>query len=75
MHELTLAYYMVRSLVHMEDIEDPADNVWPNIGAVYAEHLVKLRMKPFQSQGRKKETVGSLLTPIFINCGIPLVDA
>ena len=52
--ELTLVYYAVRSLVHMEDIEEPADDVWPNIGAVFAEHLVKLKMKPFQLIGRKK---------------------
>ena len=74
-HELTLAYYVVRILVHMEDIEEPADDVWPNIGAIFAEHLVKLKMKPFQSQGRKKETVRSLHTPIFIHCGVPLDDA
>ena len=40
--ELTLVYYAVRSLVHMEDIEEPADDVWPNIGVVFAEPLVKL---------------------------------
>ncbi|KAF3508082.1 hypothetical protein F2Q69_00007028 [Brassica cretica] len=59
----------------MEDIEEPAVDVWPIIGAVFAEHLVKLNMKPFQAHGRKKETVGSLLTPIFIQCGAPLDDA
>ena len=59
----------------MEDIEEPADDVWPNIGAVFAEHLVKLRMKPFQSKGRKKETVGSLLAPIFTHYRVPLDDA
>ena len=32
-------------------------------------------MKPFQSQGRKKETVGSLLSPIFIHFRVPLDDA
>ena len=32
-------------------------------------------MKPFQSKGKKKETVGSLLTRIFIHCGVPLDDA
>ena len=59
----------------MEDVEEPADDVWPNIGAVFAEHLVKLKMKPFQSKGRKKEMVGCLLNPIFIHCGVPLDDA
>ena len=73
--ELTLVYYAVRSLVHMEDIEEPADDVWPNIGAVFAEHLVKLKMKLFQSKGRKKETIGSLLTLIFIHSGVLLDDA
>ncbi|XP_013613790.1 PREDICTED: uncharacterized protein LOC106319953 [Brassica oleracea var. oleracea] len=72
---LTFVYYAVRSLVHREDIEEPADDMWPNIGAVFAEHLVKLKMKPFQSKGRKKEMVGRLLTPIFIHCGVPLDDA
>ena len=48
--------------------------MWPNIGAVFVEHLVKLKMKLFQSKGRKKETVGSLLTPIFRHCGVPLDD-
>ena len=31
--ELTLVYYAVRSLVHMEDIEETVDDVYPNIGA------------------------------------------
>ena len=73
--ELTLVYHAVRSLVHMEDIDEPADDVWPNIGAVFAEHLAKLKMKPFQSKGKKKETVGSLLTPIFRHYGVPLDNA
>ena len=73
--ELTLVYYAVRSLVHLEDIEEPTDDVWPNIGAVFAEHLVKLKMKLFQSKGRKKETIGSLLTLIFIHSGVLLDDA
>ncbi|KAF2609707.1 hypothetical protein F2Q70_00013339 [Brassica cretica] len=59
----------------MEDIEEPADDTWPNLGALFSEHLVKLKMKPFQSSGTKKETAGSLLTPIFGHCGIPLDDA
>ena len=32
-------------------------------------------MKPFQSKGKKKETVGSLLTPIFRHYGVPLDNA
>ena len=39
------------------------------------EHLAKLKMKPFQSTGKKRETVGILLTPIFVGCGVPLDDA
>ena len=68
--ELTIVYYDVRSLVHMEDIEEPDENTWPNLGALFVELLVKLKMKPFQASGTKKETVGSLLTPIFRHCGI-----
>ena len=73
--ELTLVYYTVRSLVQMEGIEEPTDDSWPNLGAIFAEHLAKLKMKPFQSTGKKRETVGSLLTPIFVHCGVPLDDA
>ena len=73
--ELTLVYYAVTSLVHMEGIEEPADDAWPNLGAIFAEHLTKLKMKPFQATGRKRETVGSLLTLIFVHCDVPLDDA
>ena len=40
----------------------------------FAEHLFNLKMKPFQTAGAK-ETVGTLLTPIFIRWGIPLDQA
>ncbi|KAF3548645.1 hypothetical protein DY000_02006784 [Brassica cretica] len=73
--ELSLVYYTVRSLVHMEDITEPDDEMWPNLGALFAEQLVKLKMKPFQSARAKKEMVGSLLTPIFRHCRVPLDDA
>ncbi|KAF3504704.1 hypothetical protein F2Q69_00041039 [Brassica cretica] len=43
-------------------IEEPEDDAWPNLGAIFAEHLTKLKMKHFQSTGKKNETVGSLLT-------------
>ena len=59
----------------MEGIEEPEDDAWPNLGAIFAEHLTKLKMKHFQSTGKKNETVGSLLTPIFVHCGVPLDDA
>ncbi|KAF3548161.1 hypothetical protein DY000_02007535 [Brassica cretica] len=42
--DLTLVYYVVRSLVHMENIEEPADDAWPN-----------LKMKPFQSSGQAQD--------------------
>ena len=56
--ELTLVCYAVRSLVPLEEIEEPADDEWPNIGAIFSEHHVKLKMWPFQSPGAKKEIVG-----------------
>ena len=62
-----MVYYAVRSLVHMDDIEEPEDDLWLNLGALFSEHLVKLKMKLFQAKGAKKETVGSLLTPIFMH--------
>ena len=72
--ELNLVYYAVRSLVQMEG-EEPADDSWPNLGAIFNEHLAKLKMKPFPSTGKKRETVGRLLTLIFVHCGVPLDDA
>ena len=54
-HELSLVYYAVRSMVHMEGIAEPDDDdMWPNLRALFAEHLVKLKMKPFQTAGAKK---------------------
>lgn len=70
-----MVYYAVRSLVNMENVAEPKDDIWPNLGAIFTEHLVKLKMKPFQSQGKKKDMVGSLLTPIIIHCRVPLDDA
>ncbi|KAL0684546.1 hypothetical protein Bca4012_051394 [Brassica carinata] len=57
--ELTLVYYAVRSLVHMEGIEEPADDAWPNLGAIFAEHLTKLKMKPFQSTKGRGRRLGA----------------
>ena len=45
--ELTLVYYAVRSFVPMEGIEEPTNDIWSNLGAIFAEHLVKLKMRPF----------------------------
>ena len=36
--ELTLLYYAVQDLVDLSDLEGPADDQWPNLGAVCAEH-------------------------------------
>ena len=74
-HKLTLLYYTVRSLVPSGEIEEPADDLWPNLWAVFAEHMMKLKMKPIRGSGRKKERVGSLLTPLFMHLGIPLAEA
>ena len=70
--EITLVYNVVRSLVQMEGIEEPADDSWPNLGAIFAEHLAKLKMKSFQSTRKKREMVGSLLTSMFVHCGVRL---
>lgn len=54
-HELSLVYYAVKSLVHMKGIAEPDDDdMWPNLGALFAEHLVKLKMQPFQTAGANK---------------------
>ena len=73
--DFTLLYYTVRSLVPLGEISEPADDLWPNLRAVFTEHLANLKMKPIGGKGRKKETVGSLLTPIFMHIGIPLDQA
>ena len=73
--ELTLLYYTVRSLVPLGEISEPAHDLWLNLGAVFAEHLGKLKMKLIGGRGWKKETVGSLLTLIFMHIGIPLNQA
>ena len=57
------------NLTHLDEIDDV---VTPNLGAIFAAHLVDLKKKPFTGKGRKKETVGSLLTPIFEYLGIRL---
>ena len=52
--DLSLVYYAVRSLVHMEDIEELENDMWPNLGALFAENLVKLKMKSFQGKGNEQ---------------------
>ena len=41
-----------------------------NLGAVFAEYLTKLKMKPMKGTSTKRETVGSLITPISRHLGI-----
>ncbi|KAL0730374.1 hypothetical protein Bca4012_026467 [Brassica carinata] len=65
MQELTLLYWPVNGLVDLSQLEENGEVVQPNLGAVFSEHLVGLKMKPIKGTGRKKETVESLLTPIF----------
>ena len=57
--ELTLLQYAVWSKVDMGEISEPAHDQWPNLGAIFAKHLVKLKMEPFGGKSRKRETVGS----------------
>lgn len=64
-HELTMLYLSLQGMVDMPDVPEPADDQWPSLGPIFSEHLVRLKKKPFQGMGAKKETVGSLLTPIF----------
>lgn len=59
----------------MGTISEPADDQWPNLGVGFAEHLVNLKMKPFGGKITKRETIGSLLTLIFMHIGIPLDHA
>ena len=71
-HELTLLFCGVNGLVDLTHLDENNDVVTPNLGAIFAAHLVELKKKPFTGKGRKKETVGSLLTPIFEYLGIRL---
>ncbi|KAL0886044.1 hypothetical protein Bca101_010027 [Brassica carinata] len=70
--ELTLLYGAVNGLVDLSHLDAEDGVVIPNLGAIFAEHLVGLKMKPFTGMSQKTETVGSLLTPIFMHLGIRL---
>ena len=70
--ELTLLFCVVNDVVDMVELDEDSKVNPPNLGAVFAAHLVELKKKPFTSRGKKKETVGSLLTPIFQYLGICL---
>ncbi|KAL0802271.1 hypothetical protein Bca101_057447 [Brassica carinata] len=56
----------------MQHLDPDREMPTPNLGSLFAQHLVSLKMKPFKGTGKKKETVGSLLTPIFMHLGIRL---
>ncbi|XP_056853893.1 uncharacterized protein LOC130503231 [Raphanus sativus] len=71
LHDLSLLFPAVNGLVDLSHL-DTAGLVVPNLGALFAEHLISLKKKPFTGSGRKKESVGSLLTPIFELCGVRL---
>ncbi|KAL1226412.1 hypothetical protein V5N11_022999 [Cardamine amara subsp. amara] len=64
MSEMILLHYAVGNLCE-EGCEWPelARNV--NLGAIFAHHLVSQKTKPFLGRGTKRESLGSLLTPIF----------
>lgn len=47
------------------DLQDMMEDRSVNFGAMFAEYLAKLKMKHLKGTGAKKETMGSLLTPIF----------
>ncbi|KAF8102849.1 hypothetical protein N665_0192s0010 [Sinapis alba] len=70
--EVTLLYYSVRDLVELDDkiFLPPVGDQRVNLGAIFAEHLATLKDKPFKGTGPKKETIGSLLTPILSFLGI-----
>ncbi|KAF3569109.1 hypothetical protein DY000_02016113 [Brassica cretica] len=38
----------------MENIEELENDMWPNLGALFAENLVKLKMKSFQGKGNEE---------------------
>ena len=62
-------------MVDLVELDEDGKVSPPNLGAVFAAHLVELKKKPFNSKGKKKETVGSLLTPIFQYLTLALTTA
>ncbi|KAL1197957.1 hypothetical protein V5N11_013645 [Cardamine amara subsp. amara] len=69
MSELILLNYVVGDLCE-EGCEWPELDSNVNLGAIFAHHLVSLKSKPFLGRGTKRESVESLLTPIFRHFGI-----
>ena len=59
-------------LVDLTHLDENDDVVTPNLGSIFAAHMVDLKKKPFTGKGMKKKAVGSLLTPIFEYLGIRL---
>ncbi|KAF3592245.1 hypothetical protein DY000_02023832 [Brassica cretica] len=70
--ELTLLFCGVNGLVNLTHLDEIDDVVTPNLRAIFSAHLVDLKKMPFMGKGQKKETVGSLPTPIFEYLGIRL---
>ncbi|KAF3487205.1 hypothetical protein F2Q69_00054790 [Brassica cretica] len=70
--KLTLLFCGVNGLVNLTHLDEIDDVVTPNLLAIFAAHLVDLKKNPFTGKGRKKETVGSFMTPIFEYLGIRL---
>ncbi|KAL0702214.1 hypothetical protein Bca4012_058336 [Brassica carinata] len=73
--QLTLLYHALDGLVLLTHLDEEGDLQTLNLGAVFAKHLVGLKMKPFKGTSAKKETIGSLLTPIFFFLDIRLEEA
>ena len=70
--ELTLLFCGVNGLVDLTHLDENGNVLTSNLGAVFCCALGDLKNKPFTGKGRKKETVGSFLTPIFEYLGIHL---
>ncbi|XP_010447849.1 PREDICTED: uncharacterized protein LOC104730381 [Camelina sativa] len=69
--EMVLLYFGLRDLIAGVFPKSKLDRP-VNMGAVFAHHLVSLKTKPFTGKGKKIESVGSLLTPIFRHFRIDL---
>ena len=54
--ELTLLFCGVNGLVDLTHLDEANDVVTPNLGAIFAAHLVELKKKPFTGKSRKRES-------------------
>lgn len=68
--EFLLLSYGIGDLFEDEDSDEATFGAC-NMGVIFAQHLVSLKTKPFIGTTKKLETVGNLLTPIFMRFGIP----